>query len=112
MQEVEAICERVIIINKGNIVADDTLNNLQKDNASQHFVSVKFKEEIDQNRLKETLDFINLHRTNDHFYIIETSHPEITRKQLLEISLSNNWNILSLNSEKRNLESIFKNLTN
>jgi ABC-2 type transport system ATP-binding protein len=46
MQEVEALCDRVIIINKGNIVADDRLSNLQKTNGSKQKVMVEFKENV------------------------------------------------------------------
>ena len=46
LQEVQAICDRVIIINKGKIVADDTLVNLQKGKTDEHFVLVQFKENI------------------------------------------------------------------
>ena len=51
LQEVEAICDRVIIINKGEIVADDKLSNLQKRNEDKHIVVVKFKESIDKTYL-------------------------------------------------------------
>src|SRR4051812_6433496 len=47
LQEVEAICDRVIIINKGEIVADDKLSDLQKGNKDKHVVIVSFKEAID-----------------------------------------------------------------
>src|SRR5688572_23196892 len=48
LQEVEAICDRVIIINKGKLVADDSLRNLQKANQINHAVIVQFKENIDK----------------------------------------------------------------
>ena len=47
LQEVESICDRVIIINKGSIVADDTLSNLQVTNKTYHIVMVQFSREID-----------------------------------------------------------------
>src|ERR1700761_1824971 len=47
LQEVEAICDRVIIINKGTIVADDKLSNLQKGTTDKHIVIVQFKENVD-----------------------------------------------------------------
>ena len=53
LQEVEAICDRVIIINKGQLVADDTLSNLQRANKTNHVVVVQFKEDIDSNLLQK-----------------------------------------------------------
>src|SRR5450432_112947 len=47
LQEVEAICDRVVIINKGNIVADDKLTNLQIEHKKTHAVLIQFKEEVD-----------------------------------------------------------------
>ncbi|MFZ1263460.1 MAG: ATP-binding cassette domain-containing protein, partial [Chitinophagaceae bacterium] len=48
LQEVEAICDRVIIINKGVLVANDTLSNLQKGDKDNHFVIVQFKDPLDK----------------------------------------------------------------
>src|SRR4030095_8102799 len=47
LQEVEAICDRVIIIHKGNLVADDKLSNLRKTNATTNLVIVRFNEAVD-----------------------------------------------------------------
>ena len=111
LQEVEAICDRVIIINKGELVANDKLINLQKGNRDKHIVVVNFKEPIDKtllDRMKD-VDFIeHLQTTN---YRIGTSNPESVRKQILEISLQNNLNIVSLQSENQSLEEVFRSLT-
>jgi ABC-2 type transport system ATP-binding protein len=53
LQEVEAICDRVIIIHKGNIVANDTLQNLQATNKNVQTVVVHFKEKINANLISE-----------------------------------------------------------
>src|ERR1044071_3304174 len=52
LQEVEAICDRVIIINKGEIVANDKLSTLKKGNETKHVVIVQFKESIDKHLLE------------------------------------------------------------
>ena len=111
MQEVEAICERVIIINKGNIVADDLLSNLQQSNTDNHFVSIQFKETISVESLNGISDCTSIKSLPNSTFLLETDNPEKVRKQLLEMSLKNNLNIISLNSEKQNLETIFKSLT-
>lgn len=111
MQEVEAICQRVIIINKGNIVADDLLSNLQQSNTDNHFVSIQFKETISVESLNEISDCTSIKSLPNSTFLLETDNPEKVRKQLLEMSLKNNLNIISLNSEKQNLETIFKSLT-
>jgi ABC-2 type transport system ATP-binding protein len=112
LQEVQAICDRVIIINKGRIVADDSLTNLQKGKTDGHIVLVEFKENISPEMLRSIHDVSNIEQLQTTNYKLQTTNPESVRKQLLELSLQNNWNIVSLQSESNSLEEIFKSLTN
>jgi ABC-2 type transport system ATP-binding protein len=119
LQEVEAICDRVIIINKGNIVADDHLSNLQRSNKNSHAVLVQFKETIDKDLLEnlrevksvQQLATGNAAKTGTGWQLA-TDNPESVRKQLLELSLQHNLNIVSLQSESYSLEEVFRDLTN
>jgi ABC-2 type transport system ATP-binding protein len=111
LQEVQAICDRVIIINKGNIVADDTLINLQKVKDDEHIVLIQFKENIAAETLGQLKEAGNIEQIDTTSYRIHTANPESIRKQLLELSLKNNLNIVSLQSESNSLEAIFRNLT-
>jgi ABC-2 type transport system ATP-binding protein len=112
LQEVESICDRVIIINKGNIVADDTLSNLQLANNTHHIVVVQFSEEIDVQILININDVQKIEEEKSFIYKLKTTDPENIKKQILKLSLENNWNILSLQSESKSLEDVFRNLTN
>jgi ABC-2 type transport system ATP-binding protein len=112
LQEVQAICDRVIIISKGKIVADDSLSNLQKGKTDEHFVLVEFKESITADLLRSINDVSNIEQLQTTNYKLQTTNPESVRKQLLELSLKNNLNIVSLQSEHNSLEEIFKSLTN
>jgi len=112
LQEVEAICDRVIIINKGSIVADDQLSNLQKINKNSHAVIVQFKETIDIELLKKLSEVDNVQQFQITNFKLETHNPESVRKQLFELSLQHNLNIVSLQSESHSLEEVFRNLTN
>jgi ABC-2 type transport system ATP-binding protein len=111
LQEVEAICDRVIIINKGKIVADDSLKNLQQNNTQQQFVTVTFKEDIDKITFQKLSTAGNI-LVNANTYRIQTIDAEGLRKQLLQLSIDNNLNIVSLQTESNTLEDIFRNLTN
>jgi len=111
LQEVEAICDRVIIINRGNIVADDLLSNLQKANVTQQQVNVEFKEQINIDDLQSLPEIISINQMSASHFQLSTNNPELVRKQLLELSLKNNLNIVSLQSESNSLEDIFRNLT-
>ena len=111
LQEVETICDRVIIINKGNIVADDTLSNLRLSNKSSHILIVQFSEKIDSQILLN-IDVVQKIEEEDPFiYKIQTLDSEALKKQILKLSLENNLNILSLRSQTKSLEDVFRNLT-
>lgn len=111
LQEVEAICDRVIIINKGIIVADDKLSNLQKINKDYHVVLVQFKETIDKSLLEKLKYVALVDEFQTSTFKLQTSNPEIVRKQILELALQHNLNIVSLQSEAYSLEEVFRNLT-
>ena len=112
LQEVEAICDRVIIINKGQLVADDTVTNLQKGSSNNHAVVVQFKEVMDKTLLENLIDIKKVDQLSSTTYKLQTANPDAVRKQLLELALQQNLNIISLQSENHSLENIFKALTN
>ena len=112
LQEVEAICDRVIIINKGQLVADDTLINLQKGDKDTHFLIVQFKEAIDKTIFEKINGVTKVDQLQTSNFKLQTNNPEAVRKQILEIALQQNLNIVSLQSENQSLENIFKTLTN
>lgn len=111
LQEVEAICDRVIIINKGQIVADDKLSNLQKTNKDSHIVIVQFKEVIDKDQLAGMKQVSKMEKADNNLFKLHTSDPEAVRKQILELALQQQLNIISLQSESRSLEDVFRSLT-
>ena len=111
MQEVEALCDRVIIINKGNIVADDLLSNLQKTNGSRQQVSVEFKEKIEPAWLQNLSDVDKIENAASGIIYIQCADAEVVKKQLLQLSIEKNLNIISLQSQSQNLESVFQTLT-
>jgi ABC-2 type transport system ATP-binding protein len=111
LQEVEAICDRVIIINRGRIVADDKLSNLQKGNKDKHAVIVQFKEAVDKALLEKLNEVSVVEEFKPSNFKLQTSNPESVRKQILELSLQHNLNIVSLQSESQSLEEVFRSLT-
>ena len=116
MQEVEAICSRVVIINKGNIVADDLLLNLQKRSNSSQLVTVAFKEQVStesllQFRGADDIQLLNAQNAGSSF-AIQCQDAEAIKKQLLQLSIDKNINIISLQSEEQSLENVFRALTN
>ena len=111
LQEVESVCDRVIIINNGNIVADDTLSNLQLASNTYHIVVVQFSEKIDPQILVNIEEVQKVVEEQSFIYKVQTSNPDNIKKHILKLSLENNLNILSLQSETKSLEDVFRNLT-
>lgn len=112
LQEVEAICDRVIIINKGQLVADDKLSNLQKENKNQQTVKVEFKEPVQMDWLKKMNTVSEVRNIQYSIFTIQCTDAELVKKQILQLSIDKNLNIVSLQSESLSLEDIFKTLTN
>ena len=108
LQEVQAICDRVIIINKGKIVADDLLENLL---GKKHFNELKLEiKEVVQEDFFEGIE--NITQVNANTWLFKTDDADALRRRLMEISLKKNLNIISLQSETAgSLEDIFRTLT-
>ena len=111
MQEVEAICDRVIIINKGNIVADDRLSNLQQQHNSMQQVIVEFKEPVALGLFKEMSSVTSVSQQDSGKIVIECTDADVVKKQLLQLSIEKKLNILSLQSQEESLENVFRQLT-
>lgn len=112
MQEVEWMCNKVIIINKGTIVANGDLDTLRKKVASSEFILVEFSEMVAYTKLRELPHIIEATAVKEGvMWRIETKHATEMRKVLLQFSIEKQLNLLSLQSEEQNLESVFQSLT-
>jgi ABC-2 type transport system ATP-binding protein len=112
MQEVEAMCSRVIIINKGQLIADDTLQNLQQHQSGNGYIQVTFGEPVDAASLEQLPEVTRVVDSGANTWQLFTGNVEAVRKNLLQFALINNRNILSLQSNSQSLEAIFRQLTN
>lgn len=107
MQEVKALCSRVIIINKGKIVANDTVEHLSKLSNGQ-VLNVEFQKHIDAKALKALKGIEILSGDGIHFKI--KSDGDI-REALFKFSADKGWIILSMQAEEADLETVFYQLT-
>ncbi len=110
LQEVEAICDRVVIINKGEIVADDSLSNLQR-GSQKNSVKVQFKEVLETDWLQGLKGANSVNKLDDYSWNIVTEVPEEVRKSLFELAFRKNLNIVSLQNEDQSLQEVFRSLT-
>ena len=109
MQEVEAICDRVIIINKGQIVADNTAHELQIDQSHQT-VYVEFEGNVSKSLLTKLNHIRKVEKVNDG-WLLETTDDVDLRKVIAQFAQQNGFLVLTLKTEERTLEEVFKELT-
>jgi len=111
LQEVEALCQRVIIINKGLIVANDRLDSLKSMEKGKQRLMVSFKETVNLEALKSGLMTEEISETSDSIFIFITSDADTLRKKLMSHSVEKGLTIMNMQSEDAPLEHIFKSLT-
>jgi ABC-2 type transport system ATP-binding protein len=113
MQEVEAICNRVIIIDKGIIVADEEKENIYtKLRQTKQIIFVEFDRDPVEGALK-TIPFVeSLKKVKDNTWLLESSGEQDIRPVIFSFAVSNNLTVLSLQKKENNLEEIFRILTN
>ena len=109
MQEVEAICDRIVIINKGCIVANDKTLNLQETNGEQT-VFVEFDQPIAKSQLTAIPGVTKVEAIKNGWLIASDIEIDL-RKEVAQFAQKKGWLTLTLTIEKKSLEDVFKNLT-
>ena len=110
MQEVEAMCDRVIIINKGKIVADKYLKDLRE--GQEQIVVVEFDYRVEDAFLLNLPKVKTVKNTHDFVYEITFLTKEDMRSHVFDFAHDNDLKILQLNQKNASLESLFRDLTN
>ncbi len=109
MQEVQAICSRVIIINKGKIVADDSVDGIQAQQKGTTIIQVEFKEAVNHQLLKQIAGVRSV--KGDTKLVIEYYGDADIREYLFRFAVENKYTLLNMHIEKQNLEDVFHDLT-
>ena len=109
MQEVEAMCDRVIIINKGEIVANDQTQTLQQ-NTTKQLITVEFDKDISLQAIKAITGVEDAVLVDKTWKIVAAIESDV-RKELFNYAVKNNIGVLTLNKEEQKLEDVFKALT-
>lgn len=111
MQEVEAVCDRVIIINKGKIVANDDTSHLQQTTAAKQVLRVEFDKAVTKTQLKNIAGVIEVKQLEGNTWHIVTEADVDIRKDIFNYAVANGLSVLALQKEEQKLEDIFKQLT-
>lgn len=111
MQEVEAICDRVIIINRGKIVADGAASEVRDVNVQVSVFVVEFDKPAKAADLKEIKGVNKIRNTAGNSWEIEADAGVELRNDLFKFAVDNGLTILTMNKKEQRLEEAFKSLT-
>jgi len=110
MQEVEALCDRIIIINKGKIVADANAGELNK-NEGEYTIKVEFDKGISNGRLAGIEGVKKVEKAGENSWELFPVGREDIRPAIFRFAVENNLTVLTINKSEKKLEEIFQQLT-
>ena len=112
MQEVEAICDKIIIINKGNIVTDDTSDNIKKETSkNQNVILIEFGNNINKEELLKIASVNEVRKIEDNKWAISGEKNTDIRQLLFQFAVDNNNSVLSMQKQEKSLEDLFIEVT-
>ncbi|MEM9329277.1 MAG: gliding motility-associated ABC transporter ATP-binding subunit GldA, partial [Bacteroidota bacterium] len=111
MQEVQAICSRAVIINRGKIVADQSVESLKSGASEGISLIVEWSGVIDKNKLTEIPGVELVEQVGSGKWKISGSQSSDLRKRIVSLSAEENWDLMGLTVEEHSLENVFRELT-
>jgi ABC-2 type transport system ATP-binding protein len=112
MQEVQAMCDRAIIIKGGKIVADDKISNLTSQDNKRLLIELEFLESVPAAMLQALQGVIEVHALKGFSWKLITENKEEIRKQLFDFAKENNFTLVKIQQQESTMEEVFKDLTN
>ncbi len=111
MQEVEAVCDRILIINEGKLIADSPKNEIRKLWKDKEILIVEFKEELDVTKLKQIIGIEHIEKFSGTKYRLKIDGKEDIRPMIYDFAKRENLTLIGLQSEEISLEHVFQSLT-
>ena len=111
MQEVEAVCDRVIIINKGKIVADGLSGELGREKNSGYSISVEFDKDISRGALSQIEGVKRVDKIGENSWELFTDSKEDIRPAVFRFAVSQQLTVLTISRNEKNLETVFRDVT-
>jgi ABC-2 type transport system ATP-binding protein len=109
MQEVEAVCDRVIIIKKGAVLVDKKLSELQS--STQQIIEVAFNVSVDENIFNKITSIISATNTSGNIWKLTFNQEDDMRSKIFDFAQENNLKIIGLTTQNKNLETLFREVT-
>jgi len=114
MQEVQALCQRVVIIDNGIIVADKAVDQLKEGSGakgSYNTYRVSFKNKVTKEQLSKIEGVVEVNQDDEGEFLLLTPDGQDIRAAIFNHAVAQNWTLIKLNKESHSLEQIFKDLT-
>ena len=111
MQEVEALCQRTVIINKGKIVADDETINISAGIGGKEVITVEFENAVDPAKLNSIHGVTKVTSLTLNKYELEATAGSDIRAEVFRYAVEQKWVVVAMQKEERNLEDVFRSLT-
>ena len=111
MQEVQALCDRVVIIDRGRLVADSLVSELKGDDANVIYLVAEFAESVDLQALMGIDGVIDAAEQQKNQYILKADANRDVRPGIFKFATANNNILLEMREEKQSLENVFQKLT-
>lgn len=111
MQEVEAMCTRVLIINNGKIIADKSTKEIKQVFTDYDLLEIEFESEVDLALFNKTFPKVTIELKANNIYRLSNRSGKDIRAQLFDWAVKNGLSILSQKVIENNLEDVFKQLT-
>lgn len=111
MQEVSALCDRVIVINKGELVADDSLSNLMKSQGTSVSLVVEFEGDVNEQELAKVEGVDKVVKLDSGKFRIHPKAGADVRPEIFRFAADRKLSLLGLKQEEGSLENIFRELT-
>ena len=109
MQEVEAVCDRVIIIKKGEILVDKKLSTLKEN--KQQVIEVTFNVQVDQKLFNQFENLLSAVNNQENTWQLTFTSTEDMRSKIFDFAQENNLKIIGLTAQNKNLETLFREVT-
>ena len=111
MQEVSAICDRVVIINRGKIVANSDVSGLQAESGHEKVTLVEFEQPVEAEVLQTIPGVLRVEPAQNNAYRVTSEQDADIRSNVFRIAAERNWPLVGLRQEENSLEKIFQELT-
>jgi ABC-2 type transport system ATP-binding protein len=111
MQEAESVCNRIIIINNGKVVADDSTKNLLKTSFGKEIIIVEFNSKVSAQLLKNIANVKSVKNVKDNIWELQSFTDKDIRSDIFQFAVKHDITVLSMQKKEYNLEKVFQGLT-